>query len=247
MLLIVRSMLLAVSLLFAFVFGGLVCLLRPRHRDNVHMYAKIFASVAPILGLKVIVRRHQDVHEGPYVFLGNHQNNYDLFTHTQIVPKSTVSLGKKSLAWIPLFGQMYWLSGNILIDRKNRSSAFDTMAKTAEKIKRNRLSVWIFPEGTRSRGRGLLPFKAGAFHTAIAAGVPVVPVLASCQSHINLNRWDNGVVIIEMMAPIPTEGIDKAEIKTFSTRVHAIMSEKFNALNHEAAALMGKTLPSDNL
>ncbi|MCH1930902.1 1-acylglycerol-3-phosphate O-acyltransferase [Shewanella sp. A25] len=247
MLLIVRSMLLAVSLLLAFIFGGLVCVIRPRHRDNVHMFAKIFALVASIIGLKVILRRHPDVQDGPYVYLGNHQNNFDLFTHTKAVPPGTVSLGKKSLVWIPLFGQIYWLSGNILIDRKNRSRAFDTMAKTAEKIKRNRLSVWIFPEGTRSRGRGLLPFKAGAFHTAIAAGVPVVPVLASCQSHINLNRWNNGVVIIETMAPIPTTGIDKADVKAFSAQVHGIMSAKYNELNREAATLMGKTLPNDDV
>ena len=247
MLLLVRSVLLAVSLLLAFIFGGLVCLLRPRHRDNVHMFAKIFSSVAPILGLKVIVRRHKEIQDGPYIFLGNHQNNFDLFTHTKAVPKSTVSLGKKSLVWIPLFGQIYWLSGNILIDRKNRNSAFDTMAKTAEKIKQNRLSVWIFPEGTRSRGRGLLPFKAGAFHTAIVAGVPVVPVLTSCQSHIDLNRWDNGVVIIEMMAPIPTEGLDKADAKAFSAQVHEIMSAKFNEINREAATLMGKTIPADDV
>ena len=62
-------MLLAVSLLLAFIFGGLVCLLRPRHRDNVHMFAKIFSSVAPILGIKVIVRRHKDVQDGPYICL----------------------------------------------------------------------------------------------------------------------------------------------------------------------------------
>jgi len=55
------------------------------------------------------------VQDGPYIFLANHQNNFDLFTHTTAVPKGTVSLGKKSLAWMPLFGQIYWLSGNILI------------------------------------------------------------------------------------------------------------------------------------
>ena len=75
-----------------------------------------------------------------------------------------MSIGKKSILWMPLFGQIYWLSGNILIDRANRARAFETLAQTAVKIKEKCLSIWIFPEGTRSRGRGLLPFKAGAFH-----------------------------------------------------------------------------------
>ncbi|QSX29579.1 1-acylglycerol-3-phosphate O-acyltransferase [Shewanella cyperi] len=238
MLLIARSLLLALLLLLVFVVGSIACLLRPRHRDNVHMFARWFSAAAPILGVKLIVRRSTAAGSEPCIYLANHQNNYDIFTHTAAVPRGTVSLGKKSLAWMPLFGQIYWLSGNILIERNNRSRAFETMANTVRKIKDKCLSVWIFPEGTRSRGRGLLPFKAGAFHTAIAAGVPMVPVLASNQCHINLNRWDNGVVIIEMMDPIETQGLDRSHVKALSERIHAAMAAKLEALNQEAASLM---------
>ncbi|BDM63177.1 1-acyl-sn-glycerol-3-phosphate acyltransferase [Shewanella sp. NFH-SH190041] len=240
MLLIVRSLLLAIMLMLAFVFGGLYCLFRPRHRDNVHMFAKLFSAVAPVLGIKVIVRQPQTPSPSPCIYLANHQNNYDMFTHTAAVPKGTVSLGKKSIVWMPLFGQIYWLSGNILIDRNNRHKAFSTMADTARKIKEKCLSVWIFPEGTRSRGKGLLPFKAGAFHTAIAAGVPIVPVVASNQSNIHLNRWNNGVVIIEVMAPISTEGLSKEDVKPLSAKVHSLMADKLAELDHEAGSMMGK-------
>lgn len=240
MLLILRSLILAVMLLLSFVFGGLFCLLRPRHRDNVHMFAKIFSYAAPVLGIKVIVRKPQVESAEPCVFLANHQNNFDMFTHTAAVPKGTVSLGKKSLAWVPFFGQIYWLSGNILIDRKNRSRAFDTMAQTAKKIKEKCLSIWIFPEGTRSRGKGLLPFKSGAFHTAIEAGVSMVPVLASNQGHIKLNRWNNGVVIIEMMEPIETKGLAKSQVKELSSKIHTMMSTRLAQINLEANALMAK-------
>ncbi|MGX9460451.1 1-acylglycerol-3-phosphate O-acyltransferase [Shewanella sp. A14] len=241
MLLIARSIILAVLLFLLFVFSIVFCLIRPMHRDNVHLIANIFGSVSPLLGIKVIKRvRSVSASAQPCIYLANHQNNFDLFTHTSVVPKGTVSLGKKSLAWMPLFGQIYWLSGNILIDRKNRHSAFDTMAKTVEKMKSKLLSVWIFPEGTRSRGRGLLPFKVGAFHTAVAAQAPIVPVLASCQNHINLNRWNNGVVIVEMMEPIPTEGLDKSDVKALSAKVHQLMSARLVELNKEAEALTKK-------
>ncbi|WP_394204563.1 1-acylglycerol-3-phosphate O-acyltransferase [Shewanella waksmanii] len=240
MLLILRSLILAIMLVLAFVFGCLFCLIRPRHRNNVHMFAKIFSWAAPVLGIKVIVRKPKKEASEPCIFLANHQNNFDMFTHTAAVPKGTVSLGKKSLAWIPFFGQMYWLSGNILIDRKNRSRAFETMANTARKIKEKCLSIWIFPEGTRSRGKGLLPFKSGAFHTAIEAGVAMVPVLASNQEHIRLNRWNNGVVIIEVMDPIETKGLAKSQVKELSTRIHGLMSDKLAQLNQEAQALMAK-------
>ncbi|WOT04752.1 1-acylglycerol-3-phosphate O-acyltransferase [Shewanella youngdeokensis] len=242
MLLILRCLILSIMLILAFVIGGLACIVRPRHRDNVHMFAKIFSWAAPVLGIKIIARNAQAKGDQPCVFLANHQNNFDMFTHTAVVPKGTVSLGKKSLAWIPFFGQIYWLSGNILIDRKNRTKAFDTMAATAKKIKERCLSVWIFPEGTRSRGRGLLPFKAGAFYTAVAAGVPMVPVLASNQSHIKLNRWNNGVVIVEIMEPIETKGVDKTQVKALSAQIHSLMAEKLVLLNQEASALMAKAV-----
>ena len=71
------------------------------------------------------------------------------------------------------------------------------MTELARRINKDNLSIWMFPEGTRSRGRGLLPFKTGAFHAAIAAGVPIVPVVGSTtHNKIDLNRWDNGKVCL---------------------------------------------------
>ncbi|WP_298773764.1 1-acylglycerol-3-phosphate O-acyltransferase [uncultured Shewanella sp.] len=245
MLLIFRCIILAIMLCLAFVIGSLVCLVRPRHRNNVHMLAKMFSFAAPVLGIKVIVRNQTKNNSNPCIFLANHQNNFDIFTHTAAVPKGTVSLGKKSIAWMPLIGQIYWLTGNILLDRRNRSKAFDTMAKTAQNIKNKCLSLWVFPEGTRSQGRGLLPFKMGAFYTAIAAQVPMVPVLASNQCHIKLNRWNNGVVLIEVMDPITTNGVDKSQVKDFSAKIHAQMTQKLVQLNQEAQVLMGKTVSNN--
>ena len=241
MLLVVRCLILSIALITVFIFGGLYCLMRPRHRDNVHVLAQIFSKVSPVLGIKLDVRLPEKLPPAPNVYVANHQNNYDIFTHTAVVPKGTVSIGKKSLAWIPFFGQMYWLSGNILIDRKNRHSAVSTMAKAAEKIRQDKLSVWVFPEGTRSRGRGLLPLKSGAFHTAIAAGAPIVPVVASSQNHIDLNRWNNGTVIIEMMQPIPTDGFKKSDVRALSEKVYLQMKGKLEQLDIEAERLNLKT------
>jgi 1-acyl-sn-glycerol-3-phosphate acyltransferase len=67
----------------------------------------------------------------------------------------------------PVFGQLYWLTGNLLIDRNNRAKAHGTIAEVVNAFKKRNISFWMFPEGTRSRGRGLLPFKTGAFHAAL--------------------------------------------------------------------------------
>ncbi len=137
--------------------------------------------------------------------------------------------------WIPLFGQLYWITGNILIDRANRSKAVGTIGQVVDKIKKNKVSVWMFPEGTRSRGRGLLPFKTGAFHAAIGAQVPIVPIVCSSTDKVKLNRWDNGVVIVEVMKPIATVGLEKEDVRKLLTQSRKMMAAKLAELDQEVA------------
>ena len=187
-----------------------------------------------LIGVELVITQHPDTLElAPVMYVANHQNNYDLFTLPAVVPKNTVSMGKKSLKWIPFFGQMYWLSGNILIDRGNRSKAMDTLSRSAKKIIETQLSVWMFPEGTRSYGRGLLPFKTGAFHTAMNAKVPVVPVcMSSTHNKIKLNRWNNGKVYIDIMAP---EYLDTdLPAREHAARIHAKMADRIAQLDAKA-------------
>lgn len=221
----------------------LYCLIRPFHRDNVYHTARFLGKIPKlILGVEVEVRIPDSVKDvGPVVWLANHQNSYDLFTHANAVLPGTVSVGKTSLKWIPFFGQMYWLTGNILIDRKNTNKAMSTIELTADKIKENKLSIWMFPEGTRSRGRGLLPLKTGAFRTAIQANVPIVPICASNQhGTIQLNRWDNGKIIIEFLDPIYLDDGKREHLRSTVNEVHDLMSNKIEQLSIEAAAYHNK-------
>jgi len=228
---VIRIFIMLLFILLSCIFGLLLSIVRPFHPNNVHIIASWFGSVAKMLGVKVVRKYHPDsVNLGPAVYVANHQNSYDLFTIPAMVPKNCVSVGKKSLKWVPFFGQLYWLSGNILIDRTNRSKAAGTISKAAEKIKKNGLSVWMFAEGTRSYGRGLLPLKTGAFHTALSAQVPIVPVcMSTTHKTIKLNRWDNGTIYIEMLAPI---SLDKnISAREHAKSVHSIMAAKITELD----------------
>ena len=109
-------------------------------------------------------------------FVPDHQNNYDLFTVSNAVQPGTVSVGKQSLKWIPFFGQMYWLTGNILIDRKNTSKAMGTIALTAEKIQEKGLSVWLFPEGTRVKAGRVGKYARSGFELAKRNNVKILPL-----------------------------------------------------------------------
>ncbi len=234
MLALIRILLLLLFIIVASTVGLLICLVRPFHRDNVGLFSHWYGSASWIFGVKVEIRQHPSVAKAmPCVFVANHQNNYDLFTISGSLITGTVTIGKKSLKYIPFFGQLYWLSGNILIDRDNKSRAVGAMQGAVERINQDKVSVWVFPEGTRSYGRGLLPFKTGAFHIAQQAGVSIVPIcMSSTQGKINLNRWNNGTVIIELMAPLAPEDF-AVPVREVAQQVRSLMEQKIAALDSE--------------
>ncbi len=213
-------------------------IIRPFRPNNVKVVANVYGWFIRFLGLEVEIRGLEHVSDKPVVYIGNHQNTYDIFTVANAVRKNTVSIGKKSLKWAPFFGQVYWLSGNILIDRGNRTKAHGTIGQAASKIKQKKISVWLFPEGTRSNGRGLLKFKTGAFYTAHMAGVPITPVVISTtHNQVKLNRWNNGKYIIEYLPEIVIESDDKAVIREAANQAHELMENKIKELDNELAAI----------
>lgn len=236
MLKLLRAIVVVFCCLLICIIGSIYALLHFKHPNNVSVVARWFGRLHSLFGLKVEHRFPHDADKlGCCVYVGNHQNNFDMVTISYMVMPRTVSVGKKSLIWIPFFGLVYWATGNIFINRENRNQAHSTMNEVARRINDDNLSIWMFPEGTRSRGRGLLPFKTGAFHTAISAGVPIVPVVCSSLNDIDLNRWDNGKVICEMLAPIDTSSYSRENVRELAQHCHAIMKARIAELDAEIA------------
>ncbi|HGC6387378.1 TPA: 1-acylglycerol-3-phosphate O-acyltransferase [Cronobacter dublinensis] len=237
MLSIVRMIIVVIYSLLVSVLGSIWCLFSPRNPRHVATFGHMFGRLSTVFGLKVELRKPQDAENyGNAIYIANHQNNYDMVTASKIVQPPTVTVGKKSLVWIPFFGQLYWLTGNLLIDRNNRSKAHGTIAEVVEQFRKRKISIWMFPEGTRSRGRGLMPFKTGAFHAAIAAGVPIIPVCVSnTHGKIKLNRWSNGLVIVEMLPPVDTQGWGKEQVRELAAHCRQLMEAKIAELDKEVA------------
>lgn len=241
MIAILRIFALAIFAILMFVFGCGYCLLSPRNPKHVFTFGRYFGRMSKIFGMKLELRIPEDAYSrGQHVYVANHQNSWDLFTISSAVTPKVVTVGKKSLAWMPLFGQLYWLTGNILIDRANRSKAVGTIDQVVSSLKESDVSVWMFPEGTRSRGRGLLPFKTGAFHAAIGAGLPIIPIVCSSTGGVKLNRWNNGYVIVEMLPPISTEDYDKSNVRQLANLAREQMAAKLEELDKEVVELNKK-------
>lgn len=220
------------------LFGILLCLSRPRHPNNTKLLAVWLSRLfAPVLGIKLIVRIPSICHQLPSVLIANHQSNFDLVCFGPAFLNNTLCIGKQSIRWIPVFGQVFWLAGNLFIDRKNQASAKNTLQSVSHRIKNNKISIWLFPEGTRSNGKGLLNFKMGAFHTAIQANVAIVPVVLSTTTAFKLNKFNNGHAIVKVLNPIQTANYDNSKVKSLALISHNVIRQTIALLDQEVQQL----------
>ncbi|KIE22295.1 acyl-phosphate glycerol 3-phosphate acyltransferase [Vibrio sinaloensis] len=239
MLAVLRLVLAAVFVVFTTLFALIYCLFSPRNPKHVYFFCRWFNQLHKIVGLTLIQRGLENAPTPKNsVYISNHQSVFDFVTDPGMLRPRAVSLGKRDLLWIPFFGQLYWITGNILINREDKSKARDTIKQVAEAIHQRDLSVWVYPEGTRSKGRGLLPFKTGAFRMAIEAGVPITPMCTSTtHNKIQLNRANNGIVITEMLAPIDVSNYELQDARALADHCHQLMAEKIAQLDEEVAQL----------
>jgi len=242
MLFVLRMLLMGVHFIVAGALGLVLGICRPFNPDNSRLCVRLYALPAMWimrLRLQAQMGAHFD-RSRPCVIVANHQSNYDLFVLGNIVPPRTVCIGKKSLKWVPFFGQLFWLAGNVLIDRGNPLRARLSIRQTTETLQHKDTSIWVFPEGTRNLGKGLLPFKRGAFQMAIEAGVPIVPVCVSTYVRdMRLNEWDSGQVMIRSLPAICTAGMTSDDIPDLIALCHGQMQaciEQMDAQLHTTAA-----------
>jgi 1-acyl-sn-glycerol-3-phosphate acyltransferase len=117
---------------------------------------------------------HWPAQGGPFVVVANHQSMLDILLLSRL-PREMKWVAKEALFRIPWVGLMLRMSGDIPIRRGDPESGGQALAVAKAYLERG-MNVMLFPEGTRSAGGKLLPFKSGAFRLAIEARVPVLPV-----------------------------------------------------------------------
>jgi 1-acyl-sn-glycerol-3-phosphate acyltransferase len=222
---------LSVPVLCMFALIGFVT--RPFNPDNNRLLAIIVARTGrALLGMKRPIEGRENIPtDRPVVVIANHQHNDDLFVVGDLMPPRTVTVGKSALVWTPFFGQVFWLGGNIILNRAHSHKAVAVMRTTSEAISRDRKSLWVFPEGTRSRGSGLQPFKKGAFHAAVSSGVPITMICVR-QYQDKTIGWSGRrePVAVKILPPVETAGMTTADIPELMARCHQQMAETIATL-----------------
>lgn len=231
-----RYIFLGLSIAICMFLGAIfAALFRPFHPIHIFYMANIWGPISAfIMGVKFKkINFDQLDSNSPCVYVMNHQSNMDIVIAAQIKLKNTVTLGKKEIFYFPIFGQWYWLSGNVLIKREKRSSVVRSMLRVNKTITKKNRSILIMPEGTRSKGKGLGKFKTGAFRTAISAGVPIVPIIVSdWYDNVDLNRLQSGEIKIKILPKVSTNGLDSSQAEELSKKVHGVMNEELMVLNY---------------
>ncbi|KAI0346911.1 1-acylglycerol-3-phosphate O [Trametopsis cervina] len=205
-------------------------------RFNVNwVVARTFYQVAgPLLGIKLVIEGEEHLVTSPAVYVGNHQSMLDLLYVGIAFPKRALMMGKKELQWVPFLGQFMTLSGAIFIDRGDNAKAVRSLRAAGRKLIDTNTSLWVFPEGTRSMREepDMLPLKKGAFHLAVEAGVPIVPVV--CENYWRLYRkgvFEPGTIKVKVLPPVPTTGLTAADVGDLAVRVREMMVEALREIS----------------
>ncbi|HKP30918.1 MAG TPA: lysophospholipid acyltransferase family protein [Gemmatimonadales bacterium] len=161
----------------------------------------------------------------PVVYVANHISLLDIPALVVGLPPVPKFVMKKELLRVPIFGRAAKAAGHIAIDRANRGAAFAAYDEAAEVVRQGR-SALVFAEGTRSRHGKLLPFKKGPFVLAIAAHVPIVPVVVvgSYDLMPSLAMVPKpGEIVLRIGEDIPTVGCSYDDRVQLSDRARGAM------------------------
>jgi len=183
-----------------------------------------------LTGVKVHVtgREHLDPKQ-PYVFVANHQSYLDAAPLFAFTGRRVGVIAKKELLNAPILGFGMGFVNVIAIDRSNRERAVETLKIATDRL-RSGVSFIVCPEGTRAQPGEMLPFKKGAFHMAVQAGVPIVPI-ALKNSDVLMGKgtreaWP-GTIDMVMMPPVDTSWVKTDDdLDELVTRVQSMIMQE---------------------
>ena len=172
------------------------------------MFAGLGDLGTAMAGIRLAVKGEEHLwSHRPAVFILNHQSYVDFLIAAKLIRKQARGVAKHELRKMPVIGQMLQAADTIFLDRTDREKSIEALKPAVDSLKKG-VSVIIFPEGTRSYDKTLGSFKKGAFHLAMQAGAPIVPIILK-NAHDAMPRGTNllrpTMVEVVVMPPILTE------------------------------------------
>ena len=163
----------------------------------------------------------------PYVVVANHESFVDILLISHL-PIEMKWLSKETFFKFPLVGWMMRMAGDVKVVRGDRTSGAAAMKACHDRLAK-RVSVMIFPEGTRSADGSLGQFKDGAFRLAVESGAPILPlVVHGTRTALRKHDWRLGDsrAEVRVLAPVSTEGLTEADVPALRERVRTLIADE---------------------
>lgn len=188
--------------------------------------SKCAKSILDRGGVKVNLVGKENLPKEACVFVANHQGIFDMITVIAYLDRSIGFVAKKEAGKLPIVSGWMKEMHCVFLDRKNTREGLKTMNEAIENVKGGH-SMFIFPEGTRSRSSKIGEFKKGSMRLAIKSEAPIVPITVDGAYKVleaNNGRFKPAEVTLTIGKPIYTKGLNKEELDNLADTVRNIIA-----------------------
>ena len=227
--------LLAVLILYFLFLGVCALLVSPdkTYEKNSPFYRFLLESATTVAIKLLRIRVHiSGIEKIPkdekVLFVCNHRSNYDpLITWCALNKWKIAFVSKPENFKVPFFGRIIRKCCFLPIDRENPRKAIVTINKAAKLLKKQEVSVGIYPEGTRSKNCRLLPFHNGVFKIAQKAEVPIVVLSITGTEKISKRTpFQHTDVYLDVLEVFPSENIKELKTEMIGMMVRQLIMTK---------------------
>lgn len=187
-----------------------------------------FSTVKWLSGAKITYIGMENIPtDRPVLYVANHASFFDVILSYCCLPGRVAFISKMEFRKFFFLSVWMYFIKCLFLDRNDIKQGLKTILKAIEQIK-DGISMFIFPEGTRSRDGKMKPFKEGSFKIATKTGCPIVPIAFYNTAEIFENHFPKltpAEVTIEIGKPIYTEEIDKEQLKFIGAKVQEMIQE----------------------
>ncbi len=205
-----------------------------KSRSSLRIVQWAFRCVMFLSGVRLTAAGLENIPDGqPVLYVANHRSYFDIVIGYTLVKGECGFVAKKEMEKIPLLSNWMRNLHCLFLDRENIKEGLKTILAAIDSVKKG-VSIWIFPEGTRSKEAGMLPFKEGSFKIAEKSGCPIIPVAISHTADIFENhfpRVKKTHVTFTFGEPIQTSQLTKEEKKALGVRVQKTIEEMLERQN----------------
>lgn len=204
--------------------------LPPQERmdQSLRTIVKVGERTIQATGSRVIYHGVENIPDEPVYIAANHQSVFDVFVLLAEMDRPSAFIAKKSLAKVPLLHKWLELLGCLYLDREDARQAVKVMRQAANQMTEYKMNMIVFPEGTRSRGGELHPFKKGSLKPAFMAKVPVLP--AFIDGTAGIFEGNRGLCVkptevhVYFGQPIPTKDMDRQAENELAEQIGGIIT-----------------------